>query len=186
LLSANSPQHWSLPRRLSQTPPALLSPWLLDRGSLTARLIQASNNRFRVELLQQSWRSPRQDESKALGLPCRNHALIREVLLYGDQQPWVYARSVLPAKSLAGPLRYLKRLGTKPLGALLFNDPNMQRDEIEIACLQAEQLPSLPNTVMPVEGAVWGRRSMFYLSQQPLLVSEVFLPEFLQHLQTPH
>lgn len=145
--------------------------------------MEASNHRFQVQVLQQRWCRPRFDEMQTLHLAPRSEALVREVLLYGNGKPWVYARSVLPAKSIAGPLRYLKRLGTKPLGALLFTHRNMQRSAIELACLQASQIPSQALAEYK-EDMVWGRRSVFYLSQQPLLVSELFLPDFVAHLQS--
>jgi chorismate--pyruvate lyase len=156
--------------------PANLKNWLLDRGSLTDRLVQQSDGRFRVEIVRQQWGACRMDESRALGIMPRHRVLIREVILRGNEHPWVYARSILPASSLEHSLRYLKRLGTKPLGAVLFSDPHLQRGEIEIARLLPAQLP------LTIGQPVWGRRSVFFLYQQPLLVSEVFLPDFVAQL----
>lgn len=141
--------------------PALKS-WLRDRGSLTERLVEKSGGTFRVELLGQCWGRAHPDEASALGIPLRHRVMVREVILRGGDTPWVYARSILPARSLDRSLRHLKRLGTKPLGALLFCDPHMQRGEIEISRQQ--------------QG--WGRRSVFFLRGQPLLVSEIFLSSF--------
>jgi len=156
--------------------PAALKDWLLDRGSLTERLIDACDGQFRVEVLRQQWGVAHNDEARLLGIKPRQAALIREVVLYGNHQPWVYARSVLPAKSLERSLRHLKRLGNKPLGAVLFSDPHMQRSDIEIAQLHPKQLPVI------VSSPVWGRRSVFFLRHQPLLVSEIFLPSFIKLL----
>jgi chorismate lyase len=149
---------------------------LLDRGSLTERLIAVSDGQFRVEVLRQRWGVARADEARLLGLKPRQAALIREVILHGKHQPWVYARSILPAKSLNHSLRHLKRLGNKPLGAVLFSDPHLQRSDIEIARLDPQHLP------FGISQAVWGRRSVFFLHGQPLLVSEVFLPDFIAAL----
>lgn len=146
--------------------------WLQNRDSLTTRLIAAGQGRFRVELLQQSMGIPRADERRVLGLASRQQAVIREVLLYVCDEPWVYARSVLPFPSLDGPLAYLKKLDNRPLGALLFSDPAMRRSPIEISRLAAAQIPAT------IDGGRWGRRSVFYLKNRPLLVSEVFLHEF--------
>jgi len=155
--------------------PRALKPWLLDRGSLTERLIAISEGQFRVEVLRQQWGVAHRDEAQLLGLKPRQAALIREVILYGRQQPWVYARSILPANSLDHSLRHLKQLGNKPLGAVLFSDPTLQRGDIEIAQLKPGLLPF-------IDEPVWGRRSVFFLHQQPLLVSEVFLPRFVAQL----
>ncbi|MCB1615384.1 MAG: chorismate lyase [Pseudomonadales bacterium] len=146
--------------------------WLLDRGSLTRRLIEAGEGDFRVEILRQGVGTPRCDESRALGLCSRQRALIREVLLYVKGEPWVYARSVIPCQSLQGPLAYLKKLDNRPLGALLFRDPGMRRSPIEIGRLPASRVP------LAVSGPRWGRRSVFWLKGKPLLVSETFLYDF--------
>jgi len=150
------------PQLQYRIPSPALKQWLRDRGSLTERLLAKSSGDFRVELLQQGWGRASIDEARALQVPPRHRVMIREVTLHGQQQPWVYARSILPAKSLERSLRHLKRLGTKPLGALLFSDPHLQRSAIEV-----KRTPR-----------GWGRRSVFHLQGQPLLVSEIFLPTF--------
>jgi len=160
----------------SRIQPTALKNWLLDRGSLTERLLEKSGGEFRVQVLRQQWGVARHDEAKLLGIKPRQAALIREVLLYGKGQPWVYARSILPAKSMDRCLRHLKRLGNKPLGAVLFSDPHMQRSQIEIALLHPKQLP------ITIDDTAWGRRSVFFLKHQPLLVSEIFLPAFVKQL----
>jgi chorismate--pyruvate lyase len=150
---------------------------LLDRGSLTERLIDASHGQFRVEVINQRMELPLLSECHALGIPSRQHALVREVILYGCDEPWVYARSIIPAKTLTGRLRSLRKLDNRPLGALLFNDVSMQRGQIELACSSTGDL-LLPGLSGYLQGTVWGRRSVFFLDQKPLLVSEMFLPGF--------
>jgi chorismate--pyruvate lyase len=81
--------------------------------------------------------------------------------------------------TLSGPQRHLANLGNKPLGAVLFADPHMQRDRIEVARLQAPHYFYL-NAVQglaSVPDFIWGRRSVFYLNRKPLLVNEIFLPD---------
>jgi len=162
LLEFHGMKWQAYPRLQHRIPSPALKRWLRDRGSLTERLLEKSGGAFRVEVLGQYWGRARLDEARALGINPRHRVMVREVCLHGNNTPWVYARSILPAKSLDRSLRHLKRLGTRPLGALLFRDPHMQRSPIEVTCVQ--------------QG--WGRRSVFYLHQQPLLVSEVFLPTF--------
>lgn len=171
------PSWRSYTRTTASTMPASLRGWLLDRGSLTQRLIDASGGEFRVEVLSQHMALPLLSEANALGLPTRQRAVVREVILYGGGEPWVYARSIIPVKTLTGRLRSLRTLYNRPLGALLFNDKTMQRGDIEITCMNTEShlQPSLPQDI---KGTVWGRRSVFYLDQKPLLVSEMFLPKF--------
>ena len=143
---------------------------LTDTGSLTQKLVALSDGQFRVEVLQQRRARPSRDEARALGMCHRNTALIREVLLYGQDQPWVYARSVLPLASLQGRNRRLAHLGTKPLGAALFADPQLRRRPMQYRYGHIPALPGVP------DGPVWGRRSLFILRGKPLLVAEYFLP----------
>ncbi|GAA6151285.1 chorismate--pyruvate lyase family protein [Pseudoteredinibacter isoporae] len=146
--------------------------WLLGEGSLTRKLQDACEGEFSLRILRQGLATPRADEAKALGLPLRQQALIREIVMSGHGQDWVFARSVLPLSTLTGRLRQLKTLDNRPLGALLFKDPSMKRSAIEICPLAAEHFR------YPCEERCWARRSVFYLDQKPLLVAEVFLPEF--------
>lgn len=70
-----------------------------------------------MRVLGQSWQLPRAEECRALNLNRRSRALVREVLLLGCGQPWVYARSVLPLRSLQGKSRNLRSLDSRPLGS---------------------------------------------------------------------
>jgi len=161
--------------------PADFAPWLFEQGSLTQRILFNCKKIFRVEVLSQKWQRPMLNEALRLGAHPEHHALIREVLLYCGDTPWVFARSVLPRKTLTGPRRFLGKLGNRPLGEILFSDPNIKRDALEIAKIKkgqrmfscaTQRLNNPPNFV-------WGRRSVFYLHKKPLLVNEVFLPNIL-------
>lgn len=145
--------------------PALQS-WLLDPGSLTSRLKQLAGARFNVRVLEEGWL---RHTSPAL-LQCfephvaRQRLWSRKVLLQCGETPWVAAHSLIPVGSMQGPLKRLRRLDERPLGEFLFRDPTLRRFQLELT--QA--------------GDVWGRRSLFYLHNQPLLVAEFFLPALLQ------
>ncbi len=151
-------------------------PWLLDPGSLTARLIAASGGDFRVKVLQQSWQRPRFSERKLLGMGDREMAIVREVQLVCGGEPWVFARSVIPASSLHGRLRHLRKFKDSALGAMLFSDPGMRRAAYEIAQIDGKSA-AIPAS-LHVSSTLWGRRSCFFLSGLPLMVSEIFLPSF--------
>ncbi|WP_444929061.1 chorismate--pyruvate lyase family protein [Microbulbifer sp. SSSA002] len=167
----------SLPLETQQQPPDTLLPWLTYSDSLTAALKQQSGGDFYVRVLYQGWQPPRPEEGRALGLHPGSRALIREVLLYGCGQPWVYARSVLPERSLQGKSRNLRSLDSRPLGELLFSEPGIRRGEITLNLLQKSA--NCPDRELGDRGSeVWGRRSIFWLRDKPLLVAEAFLPHF--------
>ncbi len=158
---------------ISQLPP-LAKRWLLDAGSLTQRLIQASKTSFEVKVVFQGIAKPQLNESRALGIKPSAHCLIREVKLCVDGSDWVYARSVIPLGSLAGELGFLKKLQNSALGALLFKDPSLKRSHFEIF---AGHLNSISTNNAIALGNVYSRRSIFLLKGQPLLVAETFLPD---------
>lgn len=150
--------------------------WLLDSGSLTQRLIKASGKQFRVEVLHQHWQRPRLSEALLLDMPQRQLAIIREVLLLCNNEPWVYARSVMPVNSLTGRLRRLRTFDDRSLGALLFSEPSMRRQPFQLATIAGDS-SHLPAQLHQAE-TLWGRRSRFELIGRPIMVSEIFLPAF--------
>ena len=157
--------------------PPRYRPWLLDDGSLTSRLIGLKRGRFGVRRLSQSWQIPLASERALLNLDHRQQALVREVALILGDRPVVFARSVFPISSLTGSLTHLRRLQNRSLGAILFRHPTMQRSPFELA-LVAGDSAYLPEQLQQPEPA-WGRRSRFEIGGKALMVSEVFLQDFV-------
>jgi chorismate lyase len=153
--------------------------WLLDQGSLTERLVKKSQNQFYVDVLRQAWANPDPSEAALLGQDPSHPCLIREVLLYCCQQPWVYAKTVMPESSLHDELAHLRDFDNQPLGQLLFNTPGLIRSPFEVAQYTADHLPKdVLNAISADQICQWGRRSRFVVYDKPLLVNEIFLPAF--------
>ncbi|WP_252321487.1 chorismate lyase [Candidatus Symbiopectobacterium sp. PLON1] len=68
---------------------------------------------------------------------------LREVIIYGDGQPWVAAETLIPPSALDTSVSAFTTLGDTPLG-------------------RCEKL--------------WARRSRLRLFNQPILLTELFLP----------
>jgi chorismate--pyruvate lyase len=162
------------------SPPSTLNSylvdWLLEPSSLTVRLKQHCQT-FKLEVLGQQVIACPEDESFA-NIQAGNPVLVREVLLYCDNQPQVFARSLLPISSLTGEQAQLANLGTQPLGQIIFNEPSLERKCIKVAQFNTtSKMATLSHQLsLPVEHSLWGRRSLFYLKNKPLMVAEVFLP----------
>ena len=172
-----SQPRWRLPSRMLLADlPAAVKPWLLDEASLTERLVRKSGGHFRVQRLRQDWRRPLLSEARLLGLPPGQWAMVREVVLHCFDEPWVYARSVIPADALTGRLRRLRRLQNESLGALLFQNPQLTREAFEVTCLPGRSHYIHPD--LRQSEPAWARRSCFRLYGHSLLVSEVFLERF--------
>lgn len=183
-MSRPSAGNWR-PRRLpASAPPAALKPWLDEPGSLTARLRDLAGAQFNVQPLEQRWSKAWPDERRRLLIRGREHAWLREVLLCQANEPLVYARSVIPAATLRGPLQRLRRLGATPLGTLLFGRYRIIRGPISVAWLNADSrlAQRAAQAAGLSTGSMWARRSVFAISGRELLVTEVFLPSLIREL----
>ncbi|PCI77748.1 MAG: chorismate--pyruvate lyase [SAR86 cluster bacterium] len=140
--------------------------WLFDSSSLTKLLIEKSGGDFRVEVREEEWLLlPNPVVRCCFGPLASDHRFwSRKVVLVGDNTPWVLAHTLIPEFSLTGPLKRVLELNEKPLGEYLFSHPDLIRSGIEIT---------------PIAGDSWGRRSLFYLFEKPIMVAEFFLPAIL-------
>jgi chorismate lyase len=169
---------WQSKRPHSEEDLRFLS-WLRDRGSLTARL--QTRGAFAVQTLRQGLTVPTLDEAQVLGIRRGRLAWVREVALYCDGAPVVFAHTVLAYRP-RGPLTgWLARLGNRSLGALLFANARFirgalycqrldERHELFHPAIAALQRADVPPKVL------WARRSRFRFGTQSVLVTEVFSP----------
>lgn len=152
--------------------------WLLDPSSLTLRL-KSHCNEFRVEVLGQKIEACSELESSEY-IPVGTDVLVREVLLFCDDIPHVFARSLLPLSSLTGKEKELAQLGNQSLGQILFNSGCLERKSIEVSSFdESSAVGQLSVSLVKnqkSETALWGRRSLFLVNEKPLMVAEVFLP----------
>jgi len=137
--------------------------WVSDSGSLTKRLKEKSNNNFSVRLASEQWQCNLPVAVRALFGPVADSHRFwsRKVTLLGCDTPWVKAHTLIPDYSLMGPLKTVMELNTQPLGEYLFSHPELVRGAMDVTLLGRD---------------TWGRRSLFYLFDKPILVAEFFLP----------
>ncbi|TAN52045.1 MAG: chorismate lyase [Methylococcaceae bacterium] len=152
--------------------PASQRSWLYEPGSLTLRLQRQYGDAFRVMVLGQGWARGFGGERRLLGLRPGTLCLAREVALMNGDQPLVLARSIIPAQTLRRADPGLARLGSRPLGEVLFACPHLRRTHMQLARVQSSEFRA-----MAPEVSVWGRRSLYTIAAGDLLVCEFFLPE---------
>jgi chorismate--pyruvate lyase len=161
-------------------PPDNMRSWLTDRVSLTVKLIACSTN-FRVRRLAQQRALCLVDEFAIVGLPRRICANERDVLLYCDANPVVFAHTIVPTQASASDWPFFSSLGERSLGTTLFGDPLVMRGALQFARLPARHpLAARAHAAIgsvEQESSLYARRCLFRRKNGVLLVTEVFLPK---------
>lgn len=137
----------------------VLADWLLEQGSMTHRCEQHCYE-VTVQPQFEGFVSAEKLGKELSELPKDRRYWIREIFLFGDNIPWIWARTVVPEKTLNDSKQGLTELGATPLGRYLFSQSELERDYIQVS----------------LRDDLWGRRSRLRLSGNPLLLTEIFLP----------
>lgn len=168
--------YMSHPNCYGQLPEHVLK-WLYSQSSLTQKIRDLYIDRnIHVQLLSLKPVLLTAKQSQLMNLPLRQYALEREILLYVDKTPLVYAKTHMPMMSLQGEHRRLRMLGNRVLGDYVFAHKASKRDSLWVfqpkdVIVQEKRYNNTPC-----------RSSLFLLSNKPILVTEHFLPELTNHL----
>lgn len=162
--------------------------WLTDSMSLTMKLI-ARCGQFRIRRLVQQRAMALADEFEIVALARRRQVQEREVLLCCDDQPVVYAHTIVPLSATAADWPFFGTLGERSLGTTLFGDPKVWRGELEYARLSAQHPLAVRAAAalgQALPAPLYARRCLYRRGQGLLLVTEVFLPNLATIRQNPH
>jgi chorismate--pyruvate lyase len=154
--------------------------WTYETGSLTQRLRRTYGNAVKVSVLWQQWQTPFRTEQQRLQLPAHVRALVREVLLHADGKPLILARTVIPEDTITFAHSNLAKLGTRPLGEVIFAYPKLARLQLDVSLINKDGWLPATRDLARIDQAVWGRRTVYGLQNQHLLVSEFFLAGSLE------
>lgn len=155
---------------------SLLFNLLSDRGSLTDRFRQMIGATPHLNRLSQGRQFVSLQEREILGIPARQMALVREIKMGDGHKDWMFARTIVPIKTLNGSAKRISYLNETPIGQILFgrNGAVRQSMQVELTCLLPKAaldlgiLPTFP---------LWQRQSIFEFQSGPLMVTELFLPD---------
>lgn len=159
--------------------PYQVAEWVAEFGSLTQKLSNYVET-VRLELLKETTEIASPSERRILELKDTQYSQIREVTLFGPQEPWIYARTIVPESDG----KMILDLGDTPLGSILFTSSEMRRQSLEV--MQIEQnhrlFKAAHNVCSSVENYqnLWVRRSLWAsvnAGSTKLLLLEVFLPD---------
>ncbi|HEX5394279.1 MAG TPA: chorismate lyase [Rhodocyclaceae bacterium] len=162
-----------------------LRPWLEIETSLSIAIARQcpADAPFRVRLLHEGAQLPILDEAPMIVSASGDRVHSRDVLLSSGDTPLVYAHTVLRREHLRHPWHHLVRIGTRPLGSLLFAHPRICPGTISYRRLGARhplwRRAQGHIALASPTATLWARRAVFQLDGCPLLVTEVFLPGIL-------
>jgi chorismate lyase len=157
--------------------------WVTRGGSLTAHLRTLGIVTLRVtrEAVAPAWA----DEHAALGVAPRERVWAREVVLQVNGVPFVAAHSIAPLAASRGVWQSMRRLSSRPLAELLYDDGTVSRSVLVSARLTARH-PFFGLARREIAGeaphALVARRSVFVRRGAPLMVTEGMLPALWTHL----
>ncbi|WP_336279495.1 chorismate lyase [Bartonella sp. CB175] len=140
--------------------PVEIRDWLMESGSMTRRF-EKHCMYIRVEPQREFFITRDKLKEEAEHLPNSSCYWLREVVLMGDNKPWLLGRTVIPQETLFEHNQALINLGNMPLGHYLFSNNELTRDYIHIGR----------------QNTLWARRSRLRLTGKPLLITELFLAD---------
>ncbi len=160
-------------------PPALLS-WLTYQSSLTERL-KAIAGDARLDILGQRWESPDVFDEQVLQLDS-HRVLHREILTWAWDEPYWYARTIIPSTTYDVDPLFFGRLKTESLGHLIFNENRIKRDDLEHYTIDKEAIEYqwLTPVMYAQTETLWVRKSQFRLDSVPFFLIEILLPALMR------
>ena len=158
--------------------------WLYRPGALTAGLRRLGQ--VRLEVVREYASCLDDQEAALIARPRGTLAWIREVSMSIDGVRCVIARSFTPLAASHGVWQGIRRLRSRPLADMLYNDAQIQRSEF-LSCRLNRAMPLFrtieralqgSDEAMPQARQLHARCSVFWRYGQPLLVAECFMPDF--------
>lgn len=135
----------------------------MEKGSLSRRF-EEKCEKLKVELLFNDMIASTHLISQEKSLLGDTKCLLREVVLFGDNQQWLVGRTLIPEGSLMEQPYDLIQQGTNPLGLTVFSVEDVSRDALQFGWVD------FPNQ------RLIARRSRLWMNKKPMLVAELFLP----------
>ena len=134
--------------------------WLNEPGSITLRIKSFSD--FKLKLLRDG---PGEVDANEDDLIISNYSEnnIREVLLYSDEEPLIYAKSIIPLETIRLGLGVLGNLKENPLGDILFSNPEIKKEYMLFSKFESNKK------------IFCGRKGIYTVKGFPFSVCEIFL-----------
>lgn len=173
------------PEALTPSPPAYLLPWL--ETQILSEALRKTTPNLSLTLLHQALGQAHPDEMKKLDISFTDDfPLVRQVRIGTTACTNLYCRVIIPAVFYEQKKALFDGLGSRFIGeTLLYHQAHVQRSIFEYARLTPQHklyqeamyycAQSLPPPISTLSPIYYARRSLFYLSTSPLLITEVFI-----------
>ena len=152
--------------------------WLLDMKSLSDRI----RNIAKLEIIPIETRVSNifLNEKKVFGHRKSEHLYLREVLIYADKLPIMYARTILPSKYLRGFWHKIKKLNNKPLADIVFERKMIKRSDFKFKKPSINDEFSRKVTILNLKNIkiLATRQSTFQNKNKKVVLTEVFFNNF--------
>ena len=134
--------------------------WLNEPGSITSRIKSFSD--FKLKLLRDG---PGEVDASEDDLIISNYKEnnIREVVLCSNEEPLIYAKSIIPLETIRLGLGVLGNLKENPLGDILFSNPEIKKKFLLFAKFESNKK------------IFYGRKGIYTVKGYPFSVCEIFL-----------
>ena len=147
------------------------------QDSLT-ELLKAKAGDTRLDLLGQRWGLADWWDQHVLQLPNKS-VLHREILMWADDAPCWYARTIIPKTTYLADEAFFNRLQKESLGALIFNERRIKRIQKNFYPVNSQSIEyHWVTACIPCSSkTLWARLSVFTLNDDaPLYLIEILLP----------
>ena len=167
--------------RLTKTPSPVWLSWLTYQQALTKRLDTLAGN-SRLQVLSHAWGAADRWDKDVLMLK-DTQIIHREILMWAQDVPCWYARTILPQTTYEANHLFYDRLANETLGDLIFNTPKLERLSLIHYNMQPESteatwvMNALAEHPYESQETHWIRSSAFSLENaSPFYLVEILLP----------
>ena len=139
---------------------SLIESWLIEDGPITKRI--SAKEDFELNLIRDEIGEVSEIDKNYLGVT-KGDIKVREVILMGNKTPKVYAKSLIPIRTIEKGFSKLGNLGNMPLGDILFEKDIFNKIDVLYSFFSYKS------------NIFWGRKTKYLVKNLPFSVMEVFL-----------
>ena len=153
-----------------------MNQWVKNKSSLTDRIKKIANLKIRLVANNYKNKNLLLSEKNFFPLHKAENIFLREVIIFANGVPIMYARTVLPRKYLRGYWNDIKKLNTNSLSRIVYENPSIKRSNFSYLApsLNNKILKKINSLKIDSKNLVIGRQSYFEYKRKNILLTEYF------------